>query len=131
MLKISSSALFDVVAVKVVVAFQLRDLCDSFSITYHTDALDAILTYSESAKQLLRRKKVKREHIFMYLTEKKVLASSQADKPTLVRKVLKYWAETDISPSARDHEVRRTNAEKGETLSFLYVIFICLCHCAV
>ena len=55
------------------------------------EALEAILMYSESAKQLLRRKKVRREHIFQYLAEKQIYASASADKTTLMRKVLDLW----------------------------------------
>ncbi|XP_065836249.1 uncharacterized protein C3orf38 homolog [Oscarella lobularis] len=55
------------------------------------EALENILTYSESAKQLLRRKKVRREHIFQYLAENQVYASASADKTTLMKKVLELW----------------------------------------
>ena len=61
--------------------------------------MEAILTYSESAKQLLRRKKVKREHIVMYLAEKNQQASHTEDKTSLVKRVLDYWEKNNISRS--------------------------------
>jgi archaellum biogenesis protein FlaJ (TadC family) len=67
------------------------------------EALEAILMYSESAKQLLRRKKVRREHIFQYLAEKQIYASASADKTTLMRKVLDLWGTPpDVGSTIRD-----------------------------
>lgn len=79
------------------------------SVVFCEEALEAILMYSESAKQLLRRKKVRREHIFQYLAEKQIYASASADKTTLMRKVLDLWGtQPDVGAITRvpaDHEV--------------------------
>ncbi|KAJ7376584.1 hypothetical protein OS493_033745 [Desmophyllum pertusum] len=59
-----------------------------------SEAVNAILTYSHTASQLLRRKKVKREHIYQYLAENGVIEPVASDKPSLIRKVLLYWGST-------------------------------------
>ena len=55
------------------------------------EALDAILLYSSNPLQLLRRKKVKREHLYTYLAENQHVAAPSADKATLIRKTLELW----------------------------------------
>ncbi|KXJ28857.1 uncharacterized protein C3orf38 homolog [Exaiptasia diaphana] len=59
------------------------------------EATDAILLYSVNAAQLLRRKKVKRDHLYQYLAEKGHVESVAADKAHLCRRVLKLWGNTD------------------------------------
>lgn len=56
-----------------------------------SEAVDAIVTYSHTASQLLRRKKVKREHIYQYLAENGVIEPVTADKQRLIRKAMLYW----------------------------------------
>ena len=55
------------------------------------EAVDAIVTYSHTASQLLRRKKVKREHIYQYLAENGIIEPVTADKQRLIRKAMLYW----------------------------------------
>ena len=60
-------------------------------ITLIAEAVDAIVTYSHTASQLLRRKKVKREHIYQYLAENGVIEPVTSDKPSLIRRAMLYW----------------------------------------
>ncbi|XP_065183100.1 uncharacterized protein C3orf38-like [Sycon ciliatum] len=82
----------------------LTETVSSRMVTAETreSGVEAILLYSESAKQLLRRKKVKREHIVMYLGEKNQQASHTEDKSTLVKRVLDFWEKNGTSHPAGD-----------------------------
>ncbi len=60
-----------------------------------TDALRAIVSYSTSAEELLRRQKVHRGVIFQYLAEKGIIVSPQAEKAILITTVCQYWQDTD------------------------------------
>ncbi|GCB81463.1 hypothetical protein scyTo_0021401 [Scyliorhinus torazame] len=55
--------------------------------------MDAILCYSQSAEELLKRKKIHREIIFQYLTKHNIVMPSNAEKCLLVQKVIEYWRE--------------------------------------
>ncbi|XP_002733864.1 uncharacterized protein C3orf38-like [Saccoglossus kowalevskii] len=56
-----------------------------------TEAISAIVNYSESAVQLLRRKKLKHKYIFQYLVSNNIHVLPTADKPCLIRKVMEHW----------------------------------------
>lgn len=58
------------------------------------EAIGAITMYSDSAEQLLRRKLVKRDLIFVYLADNDVALSPAADKYQIIMKVLEYWQST-------------------------------------
>ena len=73
-----------------IVAFVISHHSCAF-LKHLTEAVDAIITYSHTAGQLLRRKKVKREHIYQYLAENGVVEPGSSDKPTLIRRLLLYW----------------------------------------
>lgn len=60
-----------------------------------SEAVKAVLEYTSSALDLLRRKKVKREFLFSYLVEEKVVVSPTIDKSGLIRTILKRWG-TDV-----------------------------------
>ncbi|KAK3735176.1 hypothetical protein QZH41_018134 [Actinostola sp. cb2023] len=59
------------------------------------EAVEAVLLYSVNAVQLLRRKKVKREHLYHYLAEKGSIEPITADKPYLCRRILELWGSAD------------------------------------
>lgn len=63
------------------------------------EAVDAILAYTESAAELLRRKKVKREILFKYLHNEGMPIAPSADKPAIMRRILEHWD----SPYANDY----------------------------
>ncbi|XP_046373863.2 uncharacterized protein C3orf38 homolog [Haliotis rufescens] len=56
-----------------------------------TDAIRAIITYSETSGELLRRKKIRRELLFQYLDDNNVPVSVNAEKHQLILKILEYW----------------------------------------
>lgn len=53
--------------------------------------MEAILSFSHTASQLLRRKKVKRDHIYQYLAENGIIEPTSSDKPRLIRRALLFW----------------------------------------
>ncbi|XP_018584818.1 uncharacterized protein C3orf38 homolog [Scleropages formosus] len=74
----------------------LRALCDTvthrmIAVESAAERLEAILTYTRSAEELLRRKKVHRDAIFKYLSDQKVVISPTAEKGELVRRALELW----------------------------------------
>lgn len=84
------------------------------------EAVDAIITYSHTAGQLLRRKKVKREHIYQYLAENGVVEPGSSDKPTLIRRLLLYWGssqEDSDNENENESEKLADNAEELRTTS--------------
>ena len=77
------------------VSFMFSSFCVS-------EATRAIVEYSESAVELLRRKKLRREFLFQYLAECGVAISVNAEKYQLIRRVLQYWG----SPVPSDRELQ-------------------------
>eukprot|EP00057_Strongylocentrotus_purpuratus_P005567 XP_003731273.2 PREDICTED: uncharacterized protein C3orf38-like [Strongylocentrotus purpuratus] len=63
------------------------------------EAAKAIIMYSDSAEQFLRRKLVKRDLIFIYLADLNVPMSPGADKSKLIQRVLECWQTTVDDPS--------------------------------
>ncbi|XP_007893897.2 uncharacterized protein C3orf38 [Callorhinchus milii] len=57
------------------------------------EAINAILSYSQSAEELLRRRKLRRETIFQYLAKHNVIVPATAEKCQLVQRVVEYWRE--------------------------------------
>ncbi|KAI8501305.1 PREDICTED: uncharacterized protein C3orf38 homolog [Branchiostoma belcheri] len=55
------------------------------------EAVRAIVSYSESAEQLLRRRKIKRDLLFQYLAGKNVIITPTAAKVDLIQRVLQFW----------------------------------------
>ena len=67
-----------------------------FYLVQFTEAIQAVITYTDDALQLLKRKKLKRDHIFRYLANHGVAVSPNAEKSKLIRAVLTYW-DTNIN----------------------------------
>ncbi|XP_034043136.1 uncharacterized protein C3orf38 homolog [Thalassophryne amazonica] len=75
----------------------LLSLCDTvtkkmIAVESSTEAVEAILTYSTSAEELLRRKKVHRELLFSYLVKEGVVMSTNSEKHQLVKRTLELWS---------------------------------------
>ena len=49
------------------------------------------MEYSESAEELLQRRKLRRDLLFQYLADCGVVVSVNSEKPELIRRVLQYW----------------------------------------
>lgn len=71
----------------------LTDTVTNRAVTVETckDAIEAIISFTINVKVLLRRKKVRREHVFQYLAENQVFVPSTADKQQLIKKVMELW----------------------------------------
>ncbi|KAL8616654.1 hypothetical protein ACOMHN_031636 [Nucella lapillus] len=55
------------------------------------EAVKAIIEYSQSAVELLRRKKIRRDLLFQYLADCGVVISPNAEKQEMIYAVLDYW----------------------------------------
>ncbi|XP_058885391.1 uncharacterized protein C3orf38 homolog isoform X1 [Acipenser ruthenus] len=73
--------------------FALKDTVTNRMITVESvkEAVQAIISYSQCAEELLKRKKVHREVIFTYLANQGVVIPPNAEKHVLVKKALEYW----------------------------------------
>ncbi|XP_035250119.1 uncharacterized protein C3orf38 homolog isoform X2 [Anguilla rostrata] len=75
----------------------LMALCDTvtnklITVVSTGEAMDAILTCSKSAEELLKRRKVYREVIFKYLISEGIAMPPDADKNQLARRAMLFWA---------------------------------------
>ncbi|TSL16035.1 hypothetical protein Baya_5843 [Bagarius yarrelli] len=61
------------------------------SATSSSEAIEAILAYSQSAEELLKRKKVHRDIIFKYLATERIPQPPNSDKHHLIKKTLEFW----------------------------------------
>ncbi|XP_059824648.1 uncharacterized protein LOC132393437 [Hypanus sabinus] len=68
------------------------------------DLIGIILNHSQSAEELLKRRKVLREDILKYLNKQGLELSPLLDKPQLINKALIYWSitETNGEPSTAE-----------------------------
>ncbi len=60
-------------------------------LVYITEALAAIISFTTSAVELLRRRKIKRDLLFQYLYDEGVMVAPKVEKHVLVRHVLQHW----------------------------------------
>ncbi|XP_046869775.1 uncharacterized protein C3orf38 homolog isoform X1 [Hypomesus transpacificus] len=61
-----------------------------------TEAVEAILSYSNCAEELLKRKKVHRDVIFKYLAKEGVVIPSNSEKHQLIKKTLEFWSNATV-----------------------------------
>jgi hypothetical protein len=68
-------------------------MCTTIPIFYilKTEAVNAVMLYTRSSEELLRRRKVRRENLYQYLAQEGHVEHPAADKNTLLKKVLKLW----------------------------------------
>ncbi|XP_033750045.1 uncharacterized protein C3orf38 homolog [Pecten maximus] len=55
------------------------------------ECINAIVAYSESASELLHRKKLKRDILFQYLFDNQIFESVNSSKDDLVKSIIKFW----------------------------------------
>ena len=65
------------------------------------DAIRAILVYSQSVEELLRRRKVHREIIFKYLATQGVIIPPATEKHNLIQHAKDYWKK-QLQPKLKD-----------------------------
>ncbi|XP_035250120.1 uncharacterized protein C3orf38-like isoform X1 [Anguilla anguilla] len=80
----------------------LKALCDTVTnklITVHNPeaAINTILAYTQSAEELLQRRKVYRDAIFKYLASERIAVPPDAEKNQLVERTLQFWASNTMS----------------------------------
>ncbi|XP_054887254.1 uncharacterized protein C3orf38 homolog [Poeciliopsis prolifica] len=61
-----------------------------------TEAMETILSFSKSAEELLRRRKVHRDLIFKYLVKEGVIMTPTSDKHQLVQRTLELWSSVRV-----------------------------------
>lgn len=57
-----------------------------------SEAIEAVLSFTRTAEELLKRRKVHRELIFKYLANDGVVMSLNSEKQQLVKKTLELWS---------------------------------------
>lgn len=62
-----------------------------------TEAINAIIIYSQDAEELMKRKKVNRDVIFKYLASEGVVMLPNTEKHQLIRKTLEFWSSVEVS----------------------------------
>ena len=55
----------------------------------------AVILHTDSALDLLKRRKMKKEFLFRYLHDKKVPIEASAEKTGVVKKILELWGSSD------------------------------------
>lgn len=63
------------------------------SLSLFPEAIRAILLYSQSTEELLKRKKVFRDTIFKYLASKGIIVPPSSEKHQLISHAKHYWCE--------------------------------------
>jgi len=66
------------------------------SISLSTEAIEAIITYSKDAEELLKRKKVHRDVIFKYLANEGVAILPNSEKHQLVLRTIELWSSGEV-----------------------------------
>ncbi|KAF7250925.1 hypothetical protein EYD10_03363 [Varanus komodoensis] len=77
------------------------------------EAISAILLYSQSAEELLKRKKVFREIIFKYLATKGVVVPPSSEKHQLIDRAKQYWCD-QLNNFASEQIYTKPNIQKPE-----------------
>ncbi|XP_075450124.1 uncharacterized protein C3orf38 homolog [Ascaphus truei] len=60
------------------------------------EAIHAVLTYSQSATELLKRRKVQRDEIFKYLVMQNIAVLPTSEKHQLIQRVLEHWRDSVV-----------------------------------
>ncbi|XP_048020275.1 uncharacterized protein C3orf38 homolog [Megalobrama amblycephala] len=98
--------------------FALKDTVTNRLIAVESteEAIEAIITYSQDADELLKRKKVHRDVIFKYLANEGVAMLPNSDKHQLIRRTIEFWSSSEISKREKSTVV---TDEVGDGLSDL------------
>uniref|UniRef100_A0A8C6WFN5 Chromosome 3 open reading frame 38 n=1 Tax=Neogobius melanostomus TaxID=47308 RepID=A0A8C6WFN5_9GOBI len=79
----------------------LLSLCDTVTnkmIVVESDkAMDTILSFTMSAEELLKRRKVYRDQIFKYLAEEGIAMPPTSEKHILIKRTLELWSSKQVS----------------------------------
>lgn len=99
----------------------LRSLCDTVTnkvidVESDKEALDTILSFSMSAEELLKRRKVYRDIIFKYLVDEGIIMPPTSEKHVLIKRALELWSSKQVNKSEGRPNVSRERPPSG-TLS--------------
>lgn len=78
------------------------------------EAITAILVYSQSVEELLKRRKVYRETIFKYLAVQGIAVPPSSEKHQLIAYVKQYW-DGKLPSNGSESGERKTHAEVSAT----------------
>ena len=70
-----------------------RELC---MLLCRQDAERAVLSFTSTPAELLRRRKLKRDILFRYLYNEGVAISPNADKYLIIQTILRHWGSADV-----------------------------------
>ncbi|CAI9730855.1 Hypothetical predicted protein [Octopus vulgaris] len=80
------------------------------------EAIDAILSFSMSASELLSRQKITRDYLKKYLFSQQVSVSGSSTKQDLISRILEYWSEERNSyPAVQSPPREQTHLAEPET----------------
>ncbi|XP_026074258.1 uncharacterized protein C3orf38-like [Carassius auratus] len=101
--------------------FALKDTVTNRLIAVEStqEAIEAIITYSQDAEELLKRKKVHRDVIFKYLANEGVAMLPNSEKQQLIRRTIEYWSSGEISNREKNTMV---SEDVGDGLSDLLAL---------
>ncbi|TNN79389.1 putative protein C3orf38 [Liparis tanakae] len=107
----------------------LLSLCDTVTnkmivVESHTEAMETILSFTNTAQELLKRKKVFRELIFKYLVKEGVVMPPNSEKHQLMRRTLELWS----SGKTDETRPRPTTEVKAEVAFDPLVLGQQFCH---
>ncbi|XP_052004763.1 uncharacterized protein C3orf38-like isoform X1 [Xyrauchen texanus] len=83
------------------------------------EAVQAIITYSQDAEELLKRKKVHRDVIFKYLANEGVAMPPNAQKYNLVRRTLELWSSEEMPKPKSENNAAFSSDKTADGLSDL------------
>lgn len=82
-----------------------------------TEAVKAILTYTNTAVELMRRRKMKRDILFQYLADCGVVVPVAADKRELMQSILSHWGAPVADLSEMDVDISEESLTATPTRS--------------
>lgn len=80
------------------------------------EAIKAILDYSDTAYSLLKRRKMKKEYLFIYLKENNIIISITSPKWKIIKECLKFWNSDTLQVEEIDDDCMDTEDEIGIAL---------------
>lgn len=74
------------------------------------EAMDTILSFTKTAEELLRRKKVHRDLIFKYLAKEGVVMAPNSEKHVLIKKTLELWLSNKVTKNEVKWQAKESRA---------------------
>ncbi|XP_056145248.1 uncharacterized protein C3orf38 homolog [Lampris incognitus] len=81
------------------------------------DAMEAVLSYTKDAEELLKRKKVHRDIIFKYLAMEGIVMPPQSEKHLVVKRTLEFWSAGKRVNQTSIRETGETRQQAAGTVS--------------